>query len=220
MKKIVLLIIIMLLTFGITACNKKVKKKEEKKEVEKVVKEEINEGEIEGYKFKVVDKETDRVKIQMENGKIMLIVLSNSKTPITIKNFKKLVSEKYYDGVIFHRVITDFTIQGGDITGTGFGSGEEKTIKGEFSSNGVENTLKHTRGVISMARSGNPNSASTQFFIIHKDSPHLDGDYAAFGKVFAGMSAVDKIAEVETDEDDRPLKEQKIKSIRFIEIEE
>ena len=111
-------------------------------------------------------------------------------------------------------------IQGGDITGTGFGSGEEKTIKGEFSSNGVENTLKHTRGVISMARSGNPNSASTQFFIIHKDSPHLDGDYAAFGKVFAGMSAVDKIAEVETDEDDRPLKEQKIKSIRFIEIEE
>ncbi len=220
MKKITYILLILLLTIAIVGCNNKKEEKNNKKGIEKIVKEEINEGEIEGYKFKVVDKETDRVKIQMENGDIMLIVLSNSKTPITIKNFKKLVSEKYYDGLIFHRVIKDFMIQGGDITGTGFGSGEEKTIKGEFSSNGVENTLKHTRGVISMARSGNPNSASTQFFIIHKDSPHLDGDYAAFGKVFAGMSAVDKIAEVETDEDDRPLKEQKIKSIRFIEIEE
>ena len=224
MKKTILLIIIMLLTLTLVGCGNKKENKNEKKEedkkVEKVVKEEINEGEIEGYKFKVVDKETDRVKIQMENGDIMLIVLSNSKTPITIKNFKKLVKEKYYDGLIFHRVIKDFMIQGGDITGTGFGSGEEKTIKGEFSSNGVENTLKHTRGVISMARSGDPNSASTQFFIIHKDSPHLDGNYAAFGKVFAGMKVVDKIAEVETDEDDRPLKEQKIKSIRFIEIED
>lgn len=224
MKKTILLIIIMLLTLTLVGCGNKKENKNEKKEedkkVEKVVKEEINEGEIEGYKFKVVDKETDRVKIQMENGDIMLIVLSNSKTPITIKNFKKLVKEKYYDGLIFHRVIKDFMIQGGDITGTGFGSGEEKTIKGEFSSNGVENNLKHTRGVISMARSGDPNSASTQFFIIHKDSPHLDGNYAAFGKVFAGMKAVDKIAEVETDEDDRPLKEQKIKSIRFIEIED
>ena len=220
MKKITYILLILLLTITIVGCNNKKEEKNDKKEAPKIVKEEINEGEIEGYKFRVVDKETDRVKIQMENGDIMLIVLSNSKTPITIKNFKKLVSEKYYDGLIFHRVIKDFMIQGGDITGTGFGSGEEKTIKGEFSSNGVENTLKHTRGVISMARSGNPNSASTQFFIIHKDSPHLDGDYAAFGKVFAGMSAVDKIAEVETDEDDRPLKEQKIKSIRFIEIEE
>ncbi len=219
--KYLLLILLIIILCGCGASkSKKEDKKENKKVEEKIVKEEINEGEIEGYKFKVVDKETDRVKIQMENGDIMLIVLSNSKTPITIKNFKKLVSEKYYDGLIFHRVIKDFMIQGGDITGTGFGSGEEKTIKGEFSSNGVENTLKHTRGVISMARSGNPNSASTQFFIIHKDSPHLDGNYAAFGKVFAGMSAVDKIAEVETDEDDRPLKEQKIKSIRFIEIEE
>ena len=224
MKKTILLIIIMLLTLTLVGCGNKKENKNEKKEedkkVEKEVKEEINEGEIEGYKYKVVDKETDRVKIQMENGDKMLIVLSNSKTPITIKNFKKLVKEKYYDGLIFHRVIKDFMIQGGDITGTGFGSGEEKTIKGEFSSNGVENTLKHTRGVISMARSGDPNSASTQFFIIHKDSPHLDGNYAAFGKVFAGMKTVDKIAEVETDEDDRPLKEQKIKSIRFIEIED
>ena len=219
MKKTILLIIIMLLTLTLVGCGNK-KEEKGKKEEEKIVKEEINEGEIEGYKFKVVDKETDRVKIQMENGDIILIVLSNSKTPITIKNFKKLVSEKYYDGLIFHRVIKDFMIQGGDITGTGFGSGEEETIKGEFQSNGVENTLKHTRGVISMARSGNPNSASTQFFIIQKDSPHLDGDYAAFGKVFAGMDVVDKIAKVETDSNDKPVKEQKIKSIRFIEIEE
>ena len=227
MKKTILLIITMLLTLTLVGCgNKKEEKKENKKEEEKIVKEEINEGEIEGYKFKVVDKETDRVKIQMQNGDIILIVLSNSKTPITIKNFKKLVKEKFYDGLIFHRVIKDFMVQTGDPTGTGSG-GSEKEIKGEFKINGVENNLSHTRGVVSMARRGaNPeteetmNSASSQFFIVHKDSTHLDGDYAAFGKVFAGMDAVDKIAETETDSYDKPIKEQKIKSIRFIEIEE
>ena len=228
MKKITLWIIIMLLTLTLVGCNnkKKEEKKDTKKEVEKVVKEEINEGEIEGYKFKVVDKETDRVKIQMENGDIILIVLSNSKTPITIKNFKKLVSEKFYDGLTFHRVIKDFMIQTGDPTATETGGSDEK-IKGEFKINGVENNLSHTRGVVSMARAGgNPetsetmNSASSQFFIVQKDSTYLDGNYAAFGKVFAGMSAVDKIAEVETDKNDKPTKDQKIKSIRFIEIEE
>ena len=227
MKKTILLIIIMLLTLTLVGCgNKKEEKKDNKKEEEKIVKEEINEGEIEGYKFKVVDKETNRVKIQMENGDIILIVLSNSKTPITIKNFKKLVKEKYYDGLIFHRVIEDFMIQTGDPTGTGSGGSDEE-IKGEFKLNGVENTLSHTRGVVSMARrGGNPetketmNSASSQFFIVQKDSTYLDGNYAAFGKVFAGMDAVDKIAKVETDSNDKPLKEQKIKSIRFIEIEE
>ena len=224
MKKTILLIIIMLLTLSLVGCdNKKDEKKDNKKE-EKIVKKEINEGEIEGYKFKVVDKETDRVKIQMENGDIILIVLSNSKTPITIKNFKKLVSEKYYDGLIFHRVIKDFMIQTGDPTGTGSG-GSEENIKGEFQLNGVVNNMSHTRGVVSMARrGGNPetsatlNSASSQFFIVQKDSTYLDGNYAAFGKVFAGMDAVDKIAETKTDENDKPIKDQKIKSIRFIEI--
>ena len=161
-----------------------------------------------------------KVEISVKDYGKMQFELDPSQAPITVENFLKLTREGFYNNLTFHRIIKDFMIQGGDITGTGYGKGDEETIKGEFSSNGVDNTLKHTRGVISMARSGNPNSASTQFFIIHKDSPHLDGDYAAFGKVFAGMSAVDKIAEVETDEDDRPLKEQKIKSIRFIEIEE
>ena len=177
-------------------------------------------------KFKVVDKETDRVKIQMENGDIILIVLSNSKTPITIKNFKRLVSEKFYDGLIFHRVIDNFMIQTGDPTGTGAG-GSDELIKGEFSNNGVDNELSHVRGVVSMARRGAKvetsetyNSASSQFFIVQADSTYLDGNYAAFGKVFAGMDAVDKIAKVETDSNDKPLKEQKIKSIRFIEIVE
>ena len=227
MKKINILLLLLISVFLLTGCGEtKKEEKENKKEEEKIVKEEINEGEIEGYKFKVVDKETDRVKIQMNNGDIILIVLSNSKTPITIKNFKKLVKEKYYDGLIFHRVIKDFMIQTGDPTGTGTGGSDEE-IKGEFKINGVENNLSHTRGVVSMARRGanvetkeTMNSASSQFFIVHKDSTHLDGKYAAFGKVFAGMDAVDKIAEVETDSYDKPVKEQKIKSIRFIEIVE
>ena len=184
-----------------------------------LVKEEILEGIVDGYKFTVTDEITDRVRIQMNNGDIMLVVLSNSKTPITINNFKKHVSEGLYDGLIFHRIIKDFMIQGGDPTGTGFGDDSIATIKGEFSSNGVQNDLKHTRGVISMARSNDPNSASTQFFIVHQDSSHLDGKYASFGKVFAGLDVLDKIATVETDGNDRPLKEQKIKSIKFITVE-
>ena len=136
-----------------------------------------------------------------------------------IKNFKKLVSEKFYDGLIFHRVIEDFMIQGGDPTGTGYGDNSIPTIKGEFAYNGVANDMKHVRGVISMARSNNPNSASSQFFIVHQDSSHLDGQYAAFGKVFAGFDTLDKIATVKTDGNDRPLTEQKIKSIKFITVE-
>ena len=180
---------------------------------------EIVEGTLEGYTFKVTDKETDRVKIEMEDGSIILAVLSNSDTPITIKNFKKLVSKGFYDGIIFHRVIKDFMIQGGDPTGTGYeGSGEN--IKGEFKNNGVSNNLSHTRGVLSMARGGyDMDSASSQFFIVHKDSTYLDGDYASFGKVFAGMDTVDKIAAVETDSYDKPLTEQKIKTIKFITVE-
>ncbi|MDE5888694.1 MAG: peptidylprolyl isomerase [Bacilli bacterium] len=188
--------------------------------------EEILEGTVDGYKFKVTDEVTDRVKIQMNNGDIMLVVLSNQDSPITIANFKKLVSEHFYDGLIFHRVIEDFMIQTGDPNGTGM-SGSEDTIKGEFKLNGVNNNLSHTRGVISMARrGGNPetadtmNSASSQFFIVHQDSTFLDGNYAAFGRVFAGLNVIDKIANVDTDSNDKPLKAQTIKSIRFITIEE
>ena len=140
-------------------------------------------------------------------------------TQNTAANFVELARKGFYNGLIFHRVIEDFMIQGGDPTGTGYGDDSIPTIKGEFSSNGVQNDMKHTRGVLSMARSQAPNSASTQFFIVHKDSSHLDGDYAAFGKVFAGLDTLDKIATVETDGNDRPLKEQKIKSIKFITVE-
>ena len=133
--------------------------KDNKKEEEKIVTEDIKTGVVDGYKFTQVEEETDRVKIQMTNGDIMLVVLSNKDTPITIKNFKKLVSDKFYDGLIFHRVVEDFMIQGGDPTGTGFGDDTTPTIKGEFTINGVDNDLSHTRGVISMARANDPDSA-------------------------------------------------------------
>lgn len=219
MKKVIKTVLILLILLTISACAQKNNEvKENKKEEEKIVTEDIKTGVVDGYKFTQVEKETDRVKIQMTNGDIMLVVLSNKDTPKTIKNFKKLVSEKFYDGLIFHRVIEDFMIQGGDPTGTGMGGSDEE-IKGEFSSNGVENNLSHTRGVISMARSNDPDSASSQFFIVHKDSTYLDGSYAAFGKVFAGLEIVDKIAKVDTDYNDKPLTEQKIHSIRFITVE-
>ena len=133
------------------------------------------------------------VVIEMENGKKIKLELYPDAAPITVKNFEKLVSEKFYDGLIFHRVIEGFMIQGGDPEGTGMGGAKEK-IKGEFAVNGVNNPIKHTRGVISMARSQMPNSASSQFFIMHKDAPHLDGHYAAFGKVVEGIEVVDEIA--------------------------
>ena len=132
------------------------------------------------------------VVIEMENGKKIKIELYPDKAPITVANFEKLVKEGFYDGLTFHRVIPGFMIQGGDPEGTGMGGSKNK-IKGEFASNGVKNDLKHTRGVISMARSNDPDSASSQFFIVQADSTHLDGQYAAFGKVTKGMDIVDKI---------------------------
>lgn len=214
-KKLFSILFIFLILLSLTGCKDKKEESEDK-----VVKEEILEGIVDGYKFVVTDEETDRVRIQMNNGDIMLVVLSNSQTPITTANFKKHVSAGTYDGLIFHRVIEDFMIQGGDPTGTGYGDNSIPTIKGEFTSNGVQNDMSHTRGVISMARNSyDNNSASSQFFIVHQDSPHLDGDYAAFGKVFAGLDTLDKIATVDTDSNDRPLTEQKIKSIKFIKVE-
>ena len=150
--------------------------------------------------------------IEMENGGSMTLELYPEVAPITVDNFVKLANKGFYDGLIFHRVIAGFMIQGGDPTGTGMG-GPGHQIKGEFASNGVKNNLKHTRGVISMARSMHPNSAGSQFFIMHADAPHLDGSYAAFGKVVEGMDVVDAIAAVKTNFQDRPKVEQKIKSI-------
>ena len=133
------------------------------------------------------------IKITMENGKEIKLELYPDIAPITVENFEKLVSEKFYDGLVFHRVISGFMIQGGCPDGTGMG-GPGYHIKGEFASNGVKNDLKHTRGVISMARSMDPNSAGSQFFIMHQDAPHLDGNYAAFGRVISGMEIVDILA--------------------------
>ena len=152
------------------------------------------------------------VNIEMANGKNIKIELYPDVAPITVANFEKLVKEGFYDGLIFHRVISGFMIQGGDPTGTGMGGAKEK-IKGEFLANGVRNDLKHTRGVVSMARSAMPNSASSQFFIMHQDAPHLDGQYAAFGKVVEGLDVVDKIASVRTGWQDKPVEEQKIQSM-------
>lgn len=142
----------------------------------------------------------------------MTVELYPKEAPITVENFLKLVKEHFYDGLIFHRVISGFMIQGGDPMGTGYG-GSDTSIKGEFRANGINNTIRHTRGVISMARSQSPNSASSQFFIMHKDAPYLDGQYAAFGKVVEGIEVVDEIASVETDYNDMPLKPQRIKTI-------
>ena len=150
------------------------------------------------------------VTITMENGDVIKAELYPEVAPNTVNNFISLVKKGYYDGLIFHRVIRGFMIQGGCPQGTGMG-GPGYSIKGEFSQNGVKNDLKHT--VLSMARSMMPNSAGSQFFIMHKDAPHLDGAYAAFGKVTEGMNIVDKIANERTDYSGRPLKEQKIKSM-------
>ena len=158
---------------------------------------------------------TDLVKIEMENGDSIVIRLYPDVAPITVENFKNLVSENYYAGIIFHRVIPGFMIQGGDPTGTGMG-GSDKTIKGEFRSNGVKNELSHKRGVISMARTNMPNSASSQFFICHADSTFLDGNYAAFGEVVEGIETVDAIAATKTDWNDKPYEEQKMKAVYFV----
>ena len=154
--------------------------------------------------------------IEMENGGKITLELYPEKAPISVKNFADLAKKGFYNGIIFHRVIAGFMIQGGDPTGTGMG-GPGHTIKGEFAANGVPNDLKHTRGVISMARAYDPNSAGSQFFIMHADAPHLDGQYAAFGKMTEGFDVLDEIAMVRTNFADKPLREQKMKSVTIVE---
>jgi peptidyl-prolyl cis-trans isomerase B (cyclophilin B) len=150
--------------------------------------------------------------IEMENGSKIKIELYPSIAPQTVKNFVSLVSQSFYDGLIFHRVIPGFMIQGGDPSGTGMG-GSKQTIPGEFSSNGFKNDLKHDSGIISMARTSDPNSASSQFFIVVKASNHLDGQYAAFGKVIEGMEEVNRIVSVQRDRRDKPLIDQRMKKV-------
>lgn len=152
------------------------------------------------------------VVIEMENGKKIKLELYPEIAPVSCENFEKLVKSGFYDGLIFHRVISGFMIQGGCPQGNGTG-GPGWHIKGEFSANGVKNDLKHTRGVLSMARAQNPDSAGSQFFIMHEDAPYLDGQYAAFGKVIEGMDVVDEIAEVDTDFRDKPVTPQVMKKV-------
>ena len=152
------------------------------------------------------------IEITMQNGGTIRIELDKTAAPITVENFEKLASKGFYDGLTFHRVIPGFMIQGGCPQGTGMG-GPGYCIKGEFSHNGFQNDLAHMPGVLSMARAMNPNSAGSQFFIMHEAAPYLNGEYAAFGQVIEGMDVVNTIAEVRTDYSDRPMKEQKIKSI-------
>ena len=159
------------------------------------------------------------VLIEMENGKTIKLVLDREAAPVTVENFEKLVSRGFYDGLIFHRVISGFMIQGGDPLGSGIG-GSDENIVGEFASNGHKNPISHKRGVISMARAQNPNSASSQFFIMHADGEFLDGQYAAFGHVVEGIETVDEIASVATDSRDRPLKPQRMKKVTLIPDEE
>lgn len=152
------------------------------------------------------------VTITMASGDVIRLELYPEIAPVSVNNFLSLINKNFYDGLIFHRVIKGFMIQGGCPEGTGMG-GPGYSIKGEFAQNGVPNSLKHTRGVLSMARSGHPDSAGSQFFICHKNAPHLDGSYAAFGKVIEGMDAVDRIAETATDYSDRPIEKQIMQSV-------
>ena len=152
------------------------------------------------------------VTITMKSGDVIRLELYPEIAPESVNNFVNLVNKKFYDGLIFHRVIKGFMIQGGCPDGTGMG-GPGYSIKGEFAQNGFDNTLKHTEGVLSMARAMHPDSAGSQFFIMHKNAPHLDGSYAAFGKIIEGMDVVNKIAEIPTDYSDRPLADQVMKTV-------
>lgn len=155
------------------------------------------------------------IKIELENGGVIKAELYPDIAPITVENFVSLIEDNFFDGLIFHRVIPGFMIQGGGFTTAGVQK-ETGSIKGEFDKNGVQNPLKHSRGVLSMARTMFPNSASSQFFIMHEDSPHLDGQYAAFGMVTDGIEFVDEIAESPTDAQDKPIEDQVIKTITLI----
>ena len=197
MKKIKILVLLCLL-FNVTACG-------EEKEIKK----------LEDIKYYETDKKTNNVLIELEDDREILIELYPDIAPISVANFKALVKKDFYDDVIFHRVIKDFMIQTGDASSLGRSAG---TIKGEFSENGVENNLSHKRGVVSMARTNVMDSASSQFFIVHKDSTYLDGNYAAFGRVIAGMDVVDSIASVVTDSNDKPINDITIDEINFVKV--
>ena len=197
MKKYYQIVLFTVLIVILAACGKETAENEEQETTVNYA-EEVTENPI--------------VTITMENDEKIVIELEPKTAPNTVANFISLVEDGFYDGLIFHRVIPGFMIQGGDPDGTGMG-GPDYAIKGEFTSNGFENTLTHERGVISMARSQDPDSAGSQFFIMTEQATHLDGDYAAFGKVTEGMETVDEIGAAERAKNDKPLEDQKIKTV-------
>lgn len=173
--------------------------------------------ELEGQKYQITNKETNNVILELTDERKIILELYPDVAPITVKNFKKLVKEDFYDNIIFHRVVKDFVIQAGDGTSSGK---KAQTIKGEFESNGVKNDLKHERGVLSMARTSvDKNSASSQFFIMLEENANLDGDYAAFGRVLKGLDTVDSIGKVMVDKNDKPLKDITIKRMEFVKLQ-
>ena len=184
-------------------------------------KKDLTKGTIEEYSYEETDEVTSYVKIVTGKDEVILLELYPEVAPLTVQNFQKLVQEKFYDGLTFHRVIEGFMIQTGDPLGNGTG-GSDTTIKGEFSKNGDQNYLKHEKVVVSMARSADMDSASSQFFICsdtNESVSSLDGSYAAFGKTIAGLDVVERISKVQTDSNDKPLKTEKMKSVRFVKIE-
>lgn len=198
MKKLTKFLVVLMAVFFSTGCGESAEKKMC--------------GDVSYYES---SNKTNSVVINLEDGRTILIDLYPDIAPKTVDNFKKLVKEKFYNGVTFHRVINNFMIQTGDASSLGRSA---DSIKGEFSENGFENNLSHERGVVSMARTNDPNSASSQFFIMHKDTKSLDGKYASFGTVIAGMDVVDSIASVVTDNNDKPLTDITIKNIKFVRV--
>jgi peptidyl-prolyl cis-trans isomerase B (cyclophilin B) len=219
--RIGLIVLVIVSLFVLTACEEKEVDAPSVSLIETVDSEPKTEGSmtqmtfLPAQGFAKADGKTNFVQIVMDSGNAIVIELKPDQAPITVANFQKLVGEEFYDGLIFHRVIQGFMIQGGDPEGTGMG-GSKESIKGEFSANGVDNTLPHKRGVISMARTRDPNSASSQFFICDADSPHLDGSYAAFGSVVFGLDEVDRIAALKVDMNDRPLNPPAMVSVFFV----
>ncbi len=184
-------------------------------------KKDLTKGTLEGYSYEETEEVTNYVKIVTGKDEVILLELYPDIAPITVENFQNLVKDKFYDGLTFHRVIEGFMIQTGDPLGNGTG-GSDTTIKGEFSKNGVQNDLKHEKGVVSMARSSAMDSASSQFFICsdtNESVSSLDGSYAAFGKTIAGLDVVERISKVQTDSNDKPLKTEKMKTVRFVNVE-
>ena len=184
-------------------------------------KKDLTKGTLEGYSYEETEEITNYVKIVTGKDEVILLELYPDIAPITVENFQNLVKDKFYDGLTFHRVIEGFMIQTGDPLGNGTG-GSDTTIKGEFSKNGVQNDLKHEKGVVSMARSSAMDSASSQFFICsdtNESVSSLDGSYAAFGKTIAGLDVVERISKVQTDSNDKPLKTEKMKTVRFVNVE-